>query len=141
LAVAPFVFALAALVLLQLIVAGVNRGTFAASRTGPPAATVPAAIAGTVRGSQGGAPISGREVEIIEVQTGRRHQASTNAAGAYRFLLPPGSYKVQVALEVGEAVASQPGVISVEAGQVEAEADFVVAARSEIKKMPQHPFA
>jgi hypothetical protein len=58
------------------------------------------------------APVEGRLVEAVEVDTGLRYGTKTNAAGAFSLMLPPGRYRLEVALGPGESVIKDPGVVT-----------------------------
>ena len=83
-------------------------------------------ISGTVRGPDGTSSISGRQVEVVNLETGARQRATTNMAGGFTFKVPPGQYRVEVALISGESILKQPGVMKVNRSDVDAHADFVI---------------
>ena len=85
-------------------------------------------ISGTVRGPEGTSAVEGREVTIINVQTGAREQVKTNNAGGFTFKVKPGRYRVELALLEGEVLVKKPGVINVNRSDVDAHADFVISA-------------
>ena len=85
-------------------------------------------ISGVVRGPEGTSPIDAREVAVINVDTGERQRATTNAAGGFTFKVKPGKYRVEVALLTGEVIVKRPGVINVNRSDVDAHADFVLGA-------------
>ncbi len=85
-------------------------------------------ISGTVRGPEGTSAIEGREVAVVNVNTGAREQTKTNNAGGFTFKVKPGKYRVELALLSGEVLVKQPGVINVNRSDVDAHADFVVGA-------------
>lgn len=85
----------------------------------PPAGEVPAAdgtLAGTVRGPGGVAPPPGRQVEAVNVDTGARYATETGVTGGFSLMVPPGHYRIEVALVPGEEIVEDPGVVTVEAG-------------------------
>ena len=83
-------------------------------------------ISGTVRGPEGTSPIDGRQVEVINVETGERQRATTNNAGGFTFKLKPGKYRVELALLEGETLVKKPGVLTLDRSDVDAHADFVI---------------
>lgn len=85
-------------------------------------------ISGTVRGPEGTTAIEGRSVEVINVDTGERQHGTTNNAGGFTFKVKPGKYRVEVALQEGEVIVKRPDVINVNRSDVDAHADFVLAA-------------
>jgi hypothetical protein len=85
-------------------------------------------ISGTVRGPEGTSAIAGRAVEVINVETGERQRVATNNAGGFTFKVKPGNYRVDLTLQDGETIVKKPEVIHVNRSDVDAHADFVVAA-------------
>ena len=83
-------------------------------------------ISGTVRGPEGTSAIEGRDVTVVNVDTGVRDQVKTNNAGGFTFKVKPGKYRVELALLSGETLVKQPGVINVNRSDVDAHADFIV---------------
>ena len=83
-------------------------------------------ISGTVRGPEGTSAIEGRDVTVVNVDTGAREQVKTNKAGGFTFKVKPGKYRVELALISGEMLVKQPGVINVNRSDVDAHADFIV---------------
>ena len=51
-------------------------------------------ISGTVRGPEGTSSIGGRQVVVVNVDSGERQQATTNDAGGFTFKVKPGKYRV-----------------------------------------------
>lgn len=68
-------------------------------------------ISGTVRGPEGTSAIDGRDVTVVNVDTGARDSVKTNNAGGFTFKVKPGKYRVELALLPGEVLVKQPGVI------------------------------
>jgi len=85
-------------------------------------------ISGTVRGPEGTSAIEGRNVEVINVETGERQRATTNNAGGFTFKVKPGNYRVELTVLDGEMVVKKPDVIHVNRSDVDAHADFVLGA-------------
>ena len=85
-------------------------------------------ISGTVRGPEGTSPISGRSVEVVNVDTGERQHVTTSNTGGFTFKVKPGKYRVEVALQDGETLVKRPDVINVNRSDVDAHADFVLGA-------------
>jgi hypothetical protein len=83
-------------------------------------------LAGVVRGPEGVAPVEGRLVEAVAVDTGRRLGTRTNAEGGWTLLVPPGRYRIEVTLGPGESVVRDPGVIDVGPSQLVPHADVVL---------------
>jgi len=96
--------------------------------TWPKPPTTDGTISGTVRGPEGTSAIEGRDVEVINVDTGERQHAVTNNAGGVTFKVKPGKYRVDVSLRDGETIIKKPDVINVNRSDVDAHADFIVGA-------------
>jgi hypothetical protein len=90
--------------------------------------TTDGTISGTVRGPAGTSSIAGRQVEVVEVDTGQRQRGTTNSAGGFTFKVKPGKYRVEVALVDGESVLKQPGILHVNRSDVDAHADFIIGS-------------
>jgi hypothetical protein len=90
--------------------------------------TVDGTISGTVRGPEGTTPVTGREVQVVNIATGERQRAVTSNVGGFTFKVKPGKYRVEVALIAGESILKQPGVMNVNRSDVDAHADFVIGA-------------
>jgi hypothetical protein len=104
---------------------------------GPKPPTMDGTISGTVRGPQGGAAVVGREVQVVNVDTGERQRVTTNESGGFTFKVKPGKYRVEVSLMNGESLLKQPGVMNVNRSDVDAHADFIVGAARTSR--PQSP--
>ena len=94
-------------------------------------------ISGTVRGPQGTSPIEGREVAVVNVDTGERQKALTSNTGGFTFKLKPGKYRVEIALLQGETIVKKPGVINVNRSDVDAHADFVISTGASKTSRPR----
>jgi len=120
--------------------------SIAACRRGGPAIgpaerppTQDGTISGTVRGPEGTTSIVGRQVEVINVDTGERQRTKTNDAGGFTFKVKPGKYRVEVAVLSGESVIKGPGVMQVNRSDVDAHADFIVGSGKASRKKIQPP--
>jgi hypothetical protein len=85
-----------------------------------------ATLSGTVRGPEESAPVVGRRVEAIAVRGGRRFVTRTGVNGGFTLLLPPGRYRLEVALASVESVVAQPDVLDLDPGSVVAGIDVVL---------------
>ncbi len=85
-------------------------------------------ISGTVRGPEGTSAIEGRNVEVVNVDTGERQRVTTKNAGGFTFKVKPGNYRVELTLLDGETIVKKPDVIHVNRSDVDAHADFVLGA-------------
>jgi Carboxypeptidase regulatory-like domain len=96
-------------------------------------------ISGTVRGPEGTTSIVGRQVEVINVDTGERQRTQTNDAGGFTFKVKPGKYRVEVAVLSGESVIKRPGVMQVNRSDVDAHADFILGSGKDSRQKAQPP--
>jgi hypothetical protein len=105
--------------------------SLAACHPGPVVTTDPklpvgGTIAGIVSG-EGKAPVPGRKVTAINVDTGSRYDATTGVNGGYTIKVPEGSYKIEVELQPGETITKQPGQTRVNKSDLDPRRDFVIA--------------
>jgi len=99
--------------------------------------TTDGTISGTVRGPEGTSSIAGRDVTVVNVDTGERQQTQTNNSGGFTFKVKPGKYRVEVAVIQGESILKRPGVMNVDRSDVDAHADFVIgSAKSSSRRKP-----
>jgi hypothetical protein len=99
-----------------VLVGGIGCRSAAVPPVEPP--PVRGTLAGSVRGPEGVAPVEGRLVEAVEVDTGLRFGTKTNAVGGFSLMLPPGRYRLEVALGPGESIIEDPGVVALEPSQL-----------------------
>ena len=116
--------ALLALGLFMLLSIGCTRAAPGIERSSDGSPSL-ATLTGTVRGPRGASSIEGRPVEVINIETNERHRVTTNARG-FAIKVKPGKYRVQVALQDGESLIRQPGVMHVSRSDDDAHADFVI---------------
>ncbi|OFW11670.1 MAG: hypothetical protein A3H96_03125 [Acidobacteria bacterium RIFCSPLOWO2_02_FULL_67_36] len=95
---------------------------------GPKPLEVDGTISGTVRGPEGTSAVAGRTVAVVNVETGERQTVATSITGGFTFKVKPGRYRVELALQDGEKVVKQPGVIKVNKSDIDAHADFIIGA-------------
>ena len=96
-------------------------------------------ISGTVRGPVGTSAIVGRTVEVVNVATGERQKTTTNEAGGFTFKVPPGKYRVVLALVEGEIIVKGPPVLQVNRSDVDAHADFVLGTSRLLRQRSPRP--
>ena len=82
-------------------------------------------LSGTVRAPEGSRP-EGRAVEVINIDTDERHRITTGNAGDFTIKVKPGKYRVEVALQRGESLVRQPGVMLVRRTEPDTHADIVI---------------
>lgn len=83
-------------------------------------------ISGTVSASAGAVPMSGRKVTAINAATGATVETSTTSTGAYTMRVPPGTYRLEMEVRAGEAIAAAPSPTEVEPGDLDAGRDFLL---------------
>lgn len=115
------------LVLALLLSAGCHPGPVI--DTGPEPPGVGGTIAGMVRASDGTTPLSARRVTAINSATGARFDVSTATNGGYTLKVPTGTYRLEVELRGGESINTQPDPTEVNTGDLDADRNFVIAAR------------
>jgi hypothetical protein len=84
---------------------------------------------GTISGrveSSTGTPVEGRRVSAIDMATEAHYDATTANNGGYTIKVPPGRYRLEVALRGGEQLAQQPRQTNVDAGDVDEDLNFVI---------------
>jgi carboxypeptidase family protein len=84
-------------------------------------------IAGMVRGPEGTSPVVGRAVEAVNVETGERTRVVTSNTGGFTIKLPPGKYRLEVALNDGETLTKHPDVVDLTRGDIDSHIEFVIA--------------
>ena len=96
-------------------------------------------ISGTVRGPEGTSSVTGRQVEVVNIDTGDRQRAITSNAGGFTFKVKPGKYRVEVALLTGETIIKQPGIMDVNRSDVDAHADFIIGSAKASRRRAPSP--
>ena len=94
-----------------------------------PKPDVGGSISGTVTANDGATALGARKVSAIDTATGARFDVSTTTTGGYTVRVPKGTYRLEVELRSGEALATQPDPTEVDAGDLDAGRNFVVAVR------------
>ena len=95
---------------------------------GPKPPTTDGTISGVVRGPEGTSAIEGRDVAVVNVETGERQHTVTSNTGGFTFKVKPGKYRVELSLRDGETLIKKPDVLNVNRSDVDANADFIVGA-------------
>ena len=85
-------------------------------------------IAGIVRGPEGTSAVSGRTVQAVNIDTGLKRSAVTIANGGFTIEVPPGKYRLELALHAGESLTKSPGIIDVGHGDIDSHIEFVLAS-------------
>jgi hypothetical protein len=115
-----------------LLPAGLLLLSLACSPGGPvidtgPKPDVGGSISGIVTANDGATPLGARRVTAVNVGTGARFDVSTTTTGGYTVRVPRGTYRLEVELRAGETVATQPEPTEVNAGDLDAQRNFVVS--------------
>jgi hypothetical protein len=104
------------------------------ARPGPAINTHPAQVGGTIAGivktADASVAVPGRKVTVIEVTTGARHETTTATNGGYTIQVPKGTYKFEIELRPGEALAKQPEQTHVGDADLDTSRDFVITMRA-----------
>lgn len=103
-------------------------------RPGPVVNTQPNKVGGTIAGivktADSSVAVPGRKVTVIEVKTGARHETTTAANGGYTIQVPEGTYRFEIELRPGEALAKQPEQTHVGNSDLDTTRDFVITRTS-----------
>jgi carboxypeptidase family protein len=94
---------------------------------GPKPAVARGTITGSVRGPEGTSPIAGRTIEVTNVTTGERQTVQTSSTGGFTIELPPGKYRLALALREGETIVKHPDVVTLDRGEIDSHVEFVIA--------------
>jgi hypothetical protein len=86
-------------------------------------------IAGNVRATGGAVALVGRKVTAIDVATGARFETSTSVTGGYTIKVPEGTYRLDVELHEGEAIAKRPGDTRINNSDLDPARDFEVTVK------------
>ena len=103
-------------------------------RPGPVVNTQPNKVGGTIAGivktADSSVAVPGRKVTAIEVKSGVRHDTTTAANGGYTIQVPEGTYRFEIELRPGEALAKQPQDTHVGNSDLDTTRDFVITMRT-----------
>jgi hypothetical protein len=91
-----------------------------------PRPDVSGTISGIVTANGQSAPLGGRRVTAVNVQTGARVDTSTTSTGGYTMRVPAGTYKLEMELRAGEKLVTAPDPTEVDPGDLDAGRNFVV---------------
>ena len=92
-----------------------------------PRPDVGGSISGTVTTADGAVALGARKVTAVNMETGARFDVSTTTTGGYTVRVPPGTYRLELELRAGEALATEPGSTEIDPGDLDAGRNFVVA--------------
>ena len=75
------------------------------------------------------AALANRKVTATNVATGTRYDATTGINGGYTIKVPEGTYRLEVELRDGEAVAKQPDQTHINNSDLDPHRDFVITVK------------
>ena len=70
----------------------------------------------------------GRDVHVVDTETGARHTAQTAANGGFTIQLPAGKYRIELPLKDGEALIKRPGTVDLGKGDIDPHIEVVLGA-------------
>lgn len=107
-------------------------GMSAACHPGPvgtsPNASVGGTIAGIVTTADSAIAVPGRKVSAVDASSGKRFEATTATNGGYTIKVPEGTYRIDIELHQGEALAKRPEETHINNGDLDPHRDFVITA-------------
>ena len=117
----------------RLIVGIALLCTAAACDTGAPSEKIvangePARVLGRVGASDAALEVGGRGVEAVNLGTGERLTVITGRDGDFGMTLMPGTWRFELRLDPGEALARSPAPITIRPATTRSDVRFVVAA-------------
>jgi len=86
-------------------------------------------IAGIVTTADPAVAVVGRKVTAVETANGMRYDTTTASNGGYTIKVPEGTYRIEIELRPGEALAKQPQTTKVNNSDLDSGRDFVITAR------------
>jgi len=86
-------------------------------------------IAGVVTTPDPAVAVPGRKVTAVETTKGSRYDTTTAANGGYTIQVPEGTYRIEVELRPGEAIAKQPDTTKVSNSDLDSGRDFVITVK------------
>jgi hypothetical protein len=110
----------------------VLAGVLGCARAAPvidtgPRPDVGGSISGTVTADDGATALGALKVTAVSVESGARFDVSTATNGGYTVRVPAGTYRLELELRPGEALAAAPDSTQVDAGDLDAGRNFVVS--------------
>jgi hypothetical protein len=111
----------------MLLLAGACRRGVPVVDLGAKPPDVRGTLTGMVRGPEGTSPVVGREVQIVNTETGERHTAKTSENGGFTIQVPAGKYRFEIVLRDGETLVKRPGTVDLGKGDIDSHIEFVLA--------------
>ena len=113
-------------IVLLLFAAGCRRGVPVVD-LGPKPPDARGTLSGVVRGPEGTSAVVGREVQIVNTETGARYTAKTSETGGFTIQVPAGKYRLELALRDGETLVKRPGIVDLNKSDLDTRIEFVLA--------------
>ena len=110
-----------------LLTAGCHPGPVVNAGAKQP--SVGGTIAGVVSTPDPAVAVPGRKVTAVDTTKGSRYDATTADNGGYTIQVPEGTYRIEVELRPGEALAKQPDTTKVNNSDLDSGRDFVITAK------------
>jgi hypothetical protein len=85
-------------------------------------------IAGVVTTTDSQVAVPGRQITVVEVNTGLRNNTTTANNGGYTLQVPEGTYRIDIELRPGESLARRPEPTRINNGDLDSGRDFVITA-------------
>jgi hypothetical protein len=113
--------------ILALLLSGSCRRGVPVVDLGPKPPDARGTLTGVVRGPEGTAPVVGREVVIVNTETGARYTATTGETGGFTIQVPAGKYRLELPLRDGETLVRRPGIVDLNKSDIDSRLEFVLA--------------
>ena len=94
---------------------------------GPKPPSARGTLTGIVRGPGPTSGMPGRTVEVVNVDTGEKHLATTVSNGGFTIQLPKGKYRLELQLHPGETIVKRPDIVDLGRGDIDSHIEFVVS--------------
>jgi hypothetical protein len=114
--------------IVALLLSGACRRGVPVVDLGPKPPDARGTLSGIVRGPAGAPPVVGREVEIVNTETGARHTAQIAANGGFTIQLASGKYRIELPLREGETLVKRPGIVDLGQGDLDSHIEIVLAS-------------
>jgi hypothetical protein len=120
----------AVIVLTLFLASCIARGSVISPGSRPP--NTGGTISGLVRSAGDNAPLSGRKVTIVNLETGEKLETSTAVNGGYTIKVPQGNYRVEVEVRQGEVVTEKPDDVHISKSDLDAGRNFTIAVKPSV---------
>jgi hypothetical protein len=94
---------------------------------GPKPPEMNGTISGRLTGVDDSTRLVNRHLTIVSLDNGMKFTTSTTSTGGFTVKVPPGRYRVEVALRPDEHLVKAPDVVSINPSDVDANLEFVIA--------------